>query len=192
MCVGGAFNRSLGGVKRGCKYTRSAYLNMLWVGTEALARIPAVVARSEGSLCEPGPLSLSVYDPMHLAPAEPGSEKLLAESREEAFRCVKRRLYGISNSSHCVGASQSPRRLKGACQSLPSLWDFSVSYPTPTLGPYKTKGKQFNYDPVSKKLDANRFSSESETRKEEENTGRASPWGRRDPGKGTQAPPKLT
>lgn len=64
---------------------------------------------------------------MHLAPEEPGSEKLLAESREEAFRRVKRRLYRISNSSHCVGASQSPGKPKGACQSLPSLWDFSVS-----------------------------------------------------------------
>lgn len=47
-------------VKRGCKYTRSAYLNLLWVGTEALAPIPAVVARSEGSLCEPWRLSLAV------------------------------------------------------------------------------------------------------------------------------------
>lgn len=49
-----------GVVKRGCKYTRSAYLNLLWVGTEALAPIPAVVARSEGSLCEPWRLSLAV------------------------------------------------------------------------------------------------------------------------------------
>lgn len=99
---------------------------------------------------------------MHLAPAEPGSEKLLAESREEAFRCVKRRLYGISNSSHCVGASQSPGRPKGACQSLPSHWDFSDPLlPLLPRGPYKTKGKQFYCGPVSKKLDANRFSSES-------------------------------
>lgn len=57
-------------------------------------------------------------------------------------------------------------------------------FPPLPRGPYKTKGKQFYCGPVSKKLDANRLSSESETRKEEENTGRASPWGagRGDPG----------
>lgn len=42
---------------------------------------------------------------------------------------------------------------------------------------FKTKGKQFCCGPVSKKLDANRFNSVAETRKEEESSGRVSPWG---------------
>lgn len=114
---------------------------------------------------------------MHLAPAEPGSEKLLAESREEAFRCVKRRLYAISNSSHCVGGHhRAPGGRRVPASHFPATGT-SQSPPAPLPPrPYKTKGKQFYCGPVSKKLDANRFSSESETRKEEENTGRASPW----------------
>lgn len=76
---------------------------------------------------------------MHLAPEEPGSETLLAESREEAFRCVKRRLYRISNSSHCVGGITEPQEAKG-CLPVTSQPPGLLSVPQD----FKTKGKQFH------------------------------------------------
>lgn len=76
---------------------------------------------------------------MHLAPAEPGSEKLLAESREEAFRCVKRRLYVISNSSHCVGGITEPREAEGC---LPVTSQSLGLLSPPSLSPFQDLIKQ--------------------------------------------------